>query len=123
MRANFAKMALVLAIGLSSQPASAIDPLYHTEMERLVTIMGSLYFLDPLCNTEERYWRFQAEELILLDQPVDERKQRLMGAFNNGYSAFARTYVSCTQPAIVALDTLLDEADGLTQEIHSRFAE
>lgn len=123
MRAKLSRMALMLALGINCQPAFAIDPLYQPEMERLVTIMGSLYFLDPICNTEERYWRFQAEELILLDQPTEERKQRLIGAFNTGYAAFARTYVSCTQPAIVALDTLLEEADGLTQDIHSRYAE
>lgn len=113
----------VLMVLTGLRPSLAVDPLYQPQMQRLVTIMGSLYFLDPMCSHVDRFWRYQAEDLINLDQPDDDRRQRLYGAFNQGYEDYARTYATCTPAARMALDTLLDEAEALTEEIHSRFAE
>lgn len=117
-----AAIAIMLLLA-GGRPALAADPLYEPQMERLLTIMGSLYLLDPMCSHIDKFWRYQAEDLINLDQPDDDRRQRLYGAFNQGYEDYSRTYVSCTPAARMALDTLLDEAEALTQDIHSRFAE
>lgn len=104
-------------------PAHAIDPLYQRQMERLTEIMGSLYFLEPLCQTGTEDWRVQAAELIALDEPDNDRRQRLAGAFNTGYSAFSRLHRQCTPSSRAALTRLLDEAQRLAREIHTRFAE
>lgn len=45
-------MALVLAT-----PVLAVDPPYQRQMERLSEIMGSLYFLQPLCRAGSEDWR------------------------------------------------------------------
>ncbi len=119
--------ALLLAAALAAPGAArAVDPPYHAQMERLSEIMGSLYFLDPLCATEARPasdWRAEAGELIGLDQPDDDRRQRLAGAFNAGYEAYARLHRSCTGSAQQALTRLYLEAERIARDIHARYAE
>ncbi|MBN9362454.1 MULTISPECIES: TIGR02301 family protein [unclassified Devosia] len=117
---RFALIALLLAAG----PARAIDPPYQAEMERLSEILGSLYFLDPLCKPNAGSdWRGEMADLIALDEPDDDRKQRLAGAFNSGYEAYARLYRVCTVSAEQAMSRLLIEAEKTARDIHSRYAE
>ena len=104
-------------------PALAIDPPYQRQMERLTEIMGSLYFLQPLCGAGTEDWRAQAAELIELDEPDEDRRQRLTGAFNTGYTAFSRLHRHCTPASREALSRLLGEAQKLSRDIHTRFAE
>jgi uncharacterized protein (TIGR02301 family) len=113
-------LALLLSL---PQPALAIDPPYQGQMERLAEIMGSLYFLQPLCQPGLDDWRNEMAELINLDQPDEDRRQRLAGAFNQGYTAYARLYRICTVSAAEALTRLLVEAEKTAREIHSRYAE
>lgn len=108
---------------LFTTPTFAIDPLYQRQMERLTEIMGSLYFLEPLCGGGVEDWRAEAEELITLDEPDDDRRQRLAGAFNTGYTAFSRFHRQCTPASQEALSRLLREAHRLARDIHTRFAE
>lgn len=115
-------MALVLALGLAA-PAQAIDPPYQRQMERLAEIMGSLYFLDPLCRAGRIDWRGEMSELIALDEPDEDRRQRLAGAFNGGYTAYSRFHRACTPAAREALTRLLAEAERIARDIHTRFAE
>jgi len=117
---RFALIALLLA----ATPARAIDPPYQAEMERLSEILGSLYFLNPLCKpSASSDWRGEMADLIALDEPDDDRKQRLTGAFNSGYEAYARLYRVCTVSAEQAMSRLLVEAEKTARDIHSRYAE
>lgn len=118
-----ASIFMALGIVLSTTPVLAIDPPYQGQMERLAEIMGSLYFLQPLCRPGQEDWRTQMAELINLDQPDDDRRQRLAGAFNQGYSAYARLYRICTVSAAEAMTRLLIEAERTARDIHSRYAE
>lgn len=115
--------AIAVVLGLGASPALAVDPPYQRQMERLSEIMGSLYFLQPLCQPGDVDWRAQMSELINLDEPEEDRRQRLAGAFNDGYTAFARFHRACTPAAREALERLLTEAQRLAREIHTRFAE
>ena len=119
------RRATILAIVLLTvvNPARAVDPPYQVEMERLAEIMGSLYFLQPLCEAGTEDWRQQMGELIALDKPDDDRRQRLSGAFNAGYTAYSRFHRTCTDIAREALDRLLTEAVDIARDIHQRFAE
>lgn len=110
-------------ICLSAAPVIAVDPPYQEQMERLSEMLGSLYFLQPLCQPGVIDWRAQASELIALDEPDEDRRQRLAGAFNEGYAAYARLYRVCTVSAAEALTRLLVEAEDVAREIHSRYAE
>ncbi len=115
-------IAALVAASLSS-PALAIDPLYQRQMERLSEIMGSLYYLQPLCNAGSEDWRAQMSELIALDEPDEDRRQRLAGSFNGGYTAFARFHKQCTPASRTALSRLMGEAQKLARDIHTRYAE
>jgi uncharacterized protein (TIGR02301 family) len=121
---RFAPLFAATLLGLMVGPALAIDPPYQAEMERLSEVMGSLYFLQPLCKPEAGAdWRAEMADLITLDQPDDDRKQRLAGAFNSGYEAYARLYRACTVSADEALTRLLVEAEKTARDIHTRYAE
>ncbi len=123
MRFPLLARAVLAAMLLAPAPALAIDPPYQAEMERLSEIMGSLYFLQPLCQPGVEDWRAQMAELIALDEPDEDRRQRLAGAFNDGYAAYARLYRVCTVSANEALTRLLVEAEQMARDIHSRYAE
>ena len=105
------------------QPVLAVDPPYQPQMERLAEILGSLYFLQPLCQNSADDWRAEMEDLIALDEPDDDRRQRLAGAFNAGYTAYARLYRVCTVSAAAALTRLLVEAEKSARDMHARYAE
>ena len=114
----------LIALLLAVAPARAIDPPYQAEMERLSEILGSLYFLNPLCKPDTGSdWRGEMADLIALDEPDDDRRQRLTGAFNSGYEAYARLYRVCTVSAEQAMSRLLVEAEKTARDIHSRYAE
>jgi uncharacterized protein (TIGR02301 family) len=121
---RFLRLIAALAVlGPLTAPALAVDPPYEAEMERLSEVLGSLYFLAPLCTAGTDDWRQEMSELIRLDQPDEDRQQRLYGAFNAGFGAYSRLYRSCTESAHEALTRLLIEAEQSAREIHSRFAE
>lgn len=123
MRLRPLRIALI-ALLLAVAPARAIDPPYQAEMERLSEILGSLYFLNPLCRpSASSDWRGEMADLIAFDEPDDDRKQRLTGAFNAGYEAYARLYRVCTVSAEQAMSRLLVEAEKTARDIHSRYAE
>lgn len=103
-------------------PAGAADPLYEPQMEELVGIMGSLYFLQPLCGFDGIDWRQEASGLIGADEPDDDRRHRLNGAFNDGYAAYARLYERCTPSAKAATTRLMARAESLAEDIHRRYA-
>jgi uncharacterized protein (TIGR02301 family) len=124
MRMRAILLALMLASSaLLPRPALAIDPPYEPQMERLAEILGSLYFLNPLCKPGGTDWRQQLADLVKLDQPDEDRQQRLYGAFNAGFDSYSRLYRSCTSSASEALARLLIEAEATARDIHTRYAE
>jgi uncharacterized protein (TIGR02301 family) len=123
MRAFLRSLAGLAILAGVVTPALAIDPPYQRQMERLAEVMGSLYYLQPLCKTGAEDWRAQMSELISLDEPDEDRRQRLAGAFNTGYTGFSRLHRNCTPASREALSRLLVEAQQLARAIHTRFAE
>ena len=123
MKNQLRTFVVVFLLALGALPALAIDPPYQKQMERLSEIMGSLYFLEPLCGSTSVDWRAQMADLIALDRPDEDRRQRLAGAFNAGYTAYARFHHACTPAAQAALGRLLEEAERTARDIHTRFAE
>jgi uncharacterized protein (TIGR02301 family) len=117
------RVPVVLLAVFCVEQASAVDPPYQGEMQRLLEVMGSLYFLEPLCGTTTADWRAEAADLVSRDAPDPDREQRLYGAFNQGYEAYARLYRHCTLAAHEAMMRLFDEAETGAKDIHSRFAE
>ena len=123
MRAFLRPIISLVMVLCAVVPSFAIDPPYQRQMERLAEVMGSLYYLQPLCKTGTEDWRVQMAELISLDEPDEDRRQRLAGAFNTGYTGFSRLHRHCTPASREALSRLLFEAQQLARAIHTRFAE
>lgn len=123
MHAFLRPILCLVAVLCAISPSMAIDPPYQRQMERLAEVMGSLYYLQPLCKTGTEDWREQMSELISLDEPDEDRRQRLAGAFNTGYTGFSRLHRNCTPASREALSRLLVEAQQLARAIHTRFAE
>jgi uncharacterized protein (TIGR02301 family) len=114
---------LLLVSALAAGPARAVDPLYEPELEHLSQVLGSLYFINPLCRPGGKDWRVEMSELIGLDAPDDDRRQRLAGAFNAGYQNYARLYRECTPSAKAALVKLLGDAEQTARDIHAHYAQ
>jgi uncharacterized protein (TIGR02301 family) len=121
-RSQLGALAIALTVGFPGT-ILAVDPPYQAQMERLAEVMGSLYFLHPLCDAREIDWRAQMAELIELDSPDEDRRARLSGAFNAGYEAYARFHRTCTPSAREAIRRLLIEGEAAARDIHSRYAE
>ncbi len=103
--------------------AKAVDPPYQSEIARLSEMLGSLYFLQPLCGINNNDWRAQAAKVISLERATTDRKQRLTGSFNKGYQSYATTYRNCTPSAKEAMIRLLKEAEIVSRYINNQFAE
>jgi uncharacterized protein (TIGR02301 family) len=114
---------VLLASTMAAGPASAVDPLYEPQLEHLSQVLGSLYLLNPLCRPGGKDWRVEMSELIGLDAPDDDRRQRLAGAFNAGYQDYARLYRECTPSARAALVKLLGDAEQTARDIHAHYAQ
>lgn len=123
MRFRFLAALALAAATIAPLPVLAVDPPYQAQMERLAEILGSLYFLAPMCQPGGDDWRNEMADLVALDQPDEDRQQRLYGAFNGGYTAYSRLYRSCTPSAKEAMTRLLTEAESTARDIHARYAE
>jgi uncharacterized protein (TIGR02301 family) len=103
-------------------PAEPPPPPYEKEMLRLSEIMGSLAFLRNLCSaTDANEWRSRMAALIDAEATTPLRKEKLAGAYNKGFRAFALTYRSCTPSASAAIERYLAEGRTLSRAIAGRF--
>ncbi|MFG1422445.1 TIGR02301 family protein [Roseixanthobacter liquoris] len=117
---------LAVVLALSGGPARAADgstPPYESDMLKLAELLGGLHYLRPLCGmtAESQSWRMQMQDLLEAEQPSDERKAKLIAAFNQGYSSYAQVYRACTPAAATAVQRQLAEGAKLAHEIAVRF--
>jgi uncharacterized protein (TIGR02301 family) len=61
-------------------------------------------------------------DLIEAEGGPADRRERLAGAFNEGYNGFQLTYRTCTPSADLAVRRYLEEGAKLTREIAARHA-
>lgn len=95
-------------------------PIYEKELLRLSEVIGALAFLRELCEADDAAgWPERMQALV--DSGGPGRAERLAGAYNRGYSAFALTYRVCTPAAELAISRYLDEGDRLSRLIASRY--
>jgi uncharacterized protein (TIGR02301 family) len=105
-------------------PAAAEPPAapYEKELLRLAEIMGSLALLRPLCTAPDaREWSRRMQTLLEAEGTTPGRKERLAGAYNKGYQAFALTYRVCTASAQEASARYLREGELLARNIAGRY--
>ncbi|MFG1461565.1 TIGR02301 family protein [Xanthobacter sp. DSM 24535] len=119
-------MLLAVLLGLAGAPARAADgstPPYETDMLKLAELLGGLHYLRPLCgmSAESQSWRLQMQDLLDAEQPSEDRKAKLIAAFNQGYSSYAQVYRVCTPAATAAVQRQLAEGAKLAHDIVVRF--
>ncbi|HEX2136393.1 MAG TPA: TIGR02301 family protein [Microvirga sp.] len=106
------------------QPAAAEPPPapYEPELLRMAEIIGSVAFLRSLCTAPDAAeWPQRMQQLIDAEGTTPGRRERLAGAYNRGYRAFALTYRVCTPSATEATNRYLDEGDKLARNLSSRY--
>jgi uncharacterized protein (TIGR02301 family) len=119
--------ALAAAVLLAGSTIAAAEdaeprrpPAYEADLMRLSEVMGSLAFLRGLCEAQDAEdWPQRMRDL--LEAEGSERAERLAGAYNRGYGAFALTYRRCTPAAEIAIGRFLEEGDALARMIAARY--
>jgi uncharacterized protein (TIGR02301 family) len=97
-------------------------PPYEKELLRLSEILGSLAFLRGLCTADDASeWPKRMQALIDAEGATAARKERLAGAYNRGYRAFALTYRTCTPSANEATARYLGEGETLSRTLAGRY--
>jgi uncharacterized protein (TIGR02301 family) len=108
-----------------AEPAPAVEPPpapYEKELLRLAEIMGSLAMLRPLCSAPDASeWSRRMQVLLEAEGSTPGRKERLAGAYNKGYQAYALTYRVCTPSAQEASVRFLAEGEQLARSITGRY--
>jgi uncharacterized protein (TIGR02301 family) len=99
-----------------------LPPAYDEQMMRLSEILGALHYLRELCGANEgQQWRDEMRNLIVKEEPTDERRALMTARFNRGFRGFQETYRECTDAAIEANDRYIFEGAKLAGEIPSRY--
>ena len=95
---------------------------YEKELLRLAEVVGSLAFLRSLCEAPEApEWPKRMQALIDAEGTTPGRRERLAGAYNRGYRAFALTYRICTPSATEAVGRYVVEGETLSRTLAGRF--
>jgi uncharacterized protein (TIGR02301 family) len=94
---------------------------YDAQIYRLSEIVGAVHYLRELCGAEEgQAWRNQMRDLVNAEGTSALRRARLVDSFNKGYRGYARTYRTCTRPAVQAITRFMQQgasiADALIQD-------
>jgi uncharacterized protein (TIGR02301 family) len=91
------------------------DKPYDSQLFRLAEILGTLHYLRELCGANEgQVWREHMRELAASEGTSALRRARLVESFNRGYRDYSRTYRTCTQPALVAIQRFIDQASTIS---------
>ncbi len=111
------------AAATASPARNTPPPPYEKDMRRIGSILGALHYLRPLCGANDgSVWRDKMSQLIDAEGGPPDRRERLAGAFNEGYNSYQLTYRTCTPSADLAVRRYLAEGAKLTREIATRHA-
>jgi len=96
-------------------PAASDDRPYDNQLFRLAEILGTLHYLRELCGANEgQVWREHMRELTAGEGTTPLRRAKLVESFNRGYRDYSRTYRTCTQPALLAIQRYMAQASAIT---------
>jgi len=96
-------------------PKPTDDRPYDTQLFRLAEILGTLHYLRELCGANEgQVWREHMRELTASEGTSALRRAKLVESFNRGYRDYSRTYRTCTQPALLAIQRYMEQASAIT---------
>lgn len=91
---------------------------YDAQIYRLSEILGAVHYLRELCGAEEgQIWRTQMQDLLNAEGTSALRRARLVDSFNRGYRGYARTYRTCTRPALLAIKRFMRQGVDITDAL------
>jgi uncharacterized protein (TIGR02301 family) len=106
----------------AAPPQQAGEPPYEGQLLRLSEILGAVYYLRQLCDSDEGpLWRDQMQALIDTEHPNPIRRARFVDRFNRGYESYRSVYRSCTTAAATAIDRYMDEGVKIARDITARY--
>lgn len=101
-----------------SAPTGTDERPYDAQLARLAELLGSIHYLRELCGANDgQTWRNQMKELVGSEGTTALRRAHLVEAFNKGYRSYARTYRSCTPPAVTAIGHFMDQGATLAETL------
>jgi uncharacterized protein (TIGR02301 family) len=99
-------------------PLGPDDRPYDAQLFRLAEILGTVHYLRELCGANEgQTWRDQMRELVASEGTNALRRAKLVESFNRGYRDYSRTYRSCTQPALVAIQRFMEQSAAISDAL------
>ncbi|MFN3672896.1 MAG: TIGR02301 family protein [Bosea sp. (in: a-proteobacteria)] len=103
-------------------PPEPPPPPYEPQLLKLAEIIGSLAFLRTLCGAADAQgWRDRMTALLEAEGRTPLRRERLTGAFNRGFRAYAVTHRVCTDGTQEASARLAAEGERLARTLAGRF--
>ena len=109
------------AYAQAAQPPTASDPdarPYDAQIYRLSEILGAVHYLRELCGgAEGQIWRNQMRDLVNAEGTSALRRARLVDSFNKGYRGYARTYRTCTRPAVLAINRFMEQGSSIASTL------
>ncbi len=110
-----ASFALAQSVDNSDAPDSRP---YDAQIYRLSEILGAVHYLRELCGADEgQVWRLQMRDLLNAEGTSALRRARLVDSFNSGYRGYARTYRTCTRPALQAIKRFMRQGAEITDAL------
>lgn len=101
-----------------SAPAGTDERPYDAQLARLAELLGSVHYLRELCGANDgQTWRNQMKELVGGEGTTALRRAHLVESFNKGYRSYARTYRSCTPPAVTAIGHFMEQGAQLAETL------
>lgn len=95
---------------------------YDDKLLRLSEILGAIHYLRTLCGAGEgNKWRDTMNSILEAEEPLPNRRARLIAHFNRGYRTFYGSYSSCTPLALVAVERYMKEGTLLSKQITDRY--
>jgi len=108
-----ATLAAIMSVSAVAQTSPDNRP-YDDKLLRLSEILGAVHYLRELCGAREgQTWRQQMRRIIELEGNTAIRRAKLVQGFNKGYRGYRRTYRTCTEPAMTAIDRFMTEGATL----------
>lgn len=112
-------LAVLLAVAVPQGAVAQISPddkPYDDKLLRLSEILGAVHYLRELCGAHEgQTWRIQMRRLLELEGTTAIRRAKLVQGFNKGYRGYRRTYRTCTEPALTAIERFMEEGATLAE--------
>ncbi|MGL4637429.1 MAG: TIGR02301 family protein [Beijerinckiaceae bacterium] len=106
------------------EPPPEPPPLaYEADLLRLSEILGTLSYMHALCKVSSSdSWRQRMTQLIEAEGNTRQRKERLAGAFNRGFTGHQPSHRACTDSARLVIDRLVLQGQQIAREISSRYS-